>query len=86
MATSSLGTKAGLSAGKAAEVSPCSSLCSGEGEPEGRMRGIHRGKGPWCFLLGKSRQSRGHRDGCSSGQWGRSRWAQQTAEAEGWKG
>lgn len=46
MATSSLGTKAGLSAGKAAEVSPCNSLCSGEGEMEGGMRGSTGVKAP----------------------------------------
>lgn len=41
MATSSLGTKARLSAGKAAEVSP-SALALGNRVMEGGMWGIHR--------------------------------------------
>lgn len=43
VATSSLGTKACLSAGKAAEVSPCSSLYSGEQGDVGRDVGYLHG-------------------------------------------
>lgn len=43
MATSSLGTKARLSAGKAAEVSPAAAFALVNGEMEGGMQDIHRG-------------------------------------------
>ena len=43
METSSLGTKADLSVGKAAEVSPCNSLCSGERGDGGRDSGYPQG-------------------------------------------
>lgn len=46
MATSSLGTKACLSAGKAAEVSPAAASALVDYEMEGGTWGSHRGSGP----------------------------------------
>lgn len=50
MATSSPGTKTRLSAGKAAEVSPCSSLCAGEQGDGGRDAGDPQGVRPLVLL------------------------------------
>lgn len=59
MATSSLGTKACLSARKAAEVSPCSSLCAGEQGDGGRDAGDPQGVRPLVLPSAHSHRTTG---------------------------
>lgn len=59
MATSSLGTKTRLSARKAAEVSPCSSLCAGDRGDGGRDAGDPQGVRPLGLLSADSHGATG---------------------------
>lgn len=71
MATSSLGTKTRLSAGKAAEVSPRSSLCTGEQGDGGRDAGDPRGVRPLVLLSADGQGAT--RMGVPARQWGSNR-------------